>query len=330
MNEFDENENKLTKEEIEKLIEKHSVYFFNNLKRKKELIGKKARKLGVSCYRLYDKDIPELPFIIDVYEKYLHVSIVPKKENEDDDEWILGMIKIIAQATGVDFDNIFFKKRKIQKRGDQYQKLENKSSFITTVFENELKFEINLTDYIDTGLFFDHRNSRQFISESCLGKDVLNLFCYTGSFSVYALSGGANSVVSVDLNQNYLNWAKRNVRLNGVMFDNSEFVKDDCIGYVQNTRKLFDIIILDPPTFSTSKKMKGTLDVKRDHPYIINDCLDILKKGGFILFSNNLKDFRLEKSRINSRFIKDVTEKNLPFDFEKKRPHRAYIIEKDI
>jgi 23S rRNA (cytosine1962-C5)-methyltransferase len=224
-----------------------------------------------------------------------------------------------------------FQKLRQKKPGrlGQYQKTaEKRSEFV--VEENGLKFIVNLSDYLDTGLFLDHRVTREKVRGDAKDKRVLNLFSYTGSFSVYAASGEANEVVTVDLSNTYLDWAKRNMQLNGFI-DLSKYkvIQADVLQYLNTVPENYsDIIILDPPTFSNSKRMEDILDIQRDHAKLINDCLRILRSGGKIYFSTNYKKFVLEKTSIQTSLIKDITKQTTPFDFEGRINRVCYLIEK--
>ena len=277
--------------------------------------------MTITCYRLYDHDLPEFPFCIEIYEQNVYVAEYKRRHgmSEDEhDEWISRSMIVICEVLKVSEENIFLKLRqKKPGRLGQYQKTaERRSEFI--VEENGLKFIVNLSDYLDTGLFLDHRVTREKVRGEAKDKRVLNLFSYTGSFSVYAASGEANEVVTVDLSNTYLDWAKKNMQLNSfVDLSKYKFVQADVLQHIDTVPKnYFDIIILDPPTFSNSKRMEDILDIQRDHVKLINDCLRILKPGGKIYFSTNYKKFVLEKSSIQSSLIKDITKQTTPFDFE--------------
>lgn len=185
--------------------------------------------------------------------------------------------------------------------------------------ENGLKFIVNLSDYLDTGLFLDHRDTRKIVREKAAGKKVLNLFAYTGSFSVYAAAGSADEVVTVDLSNTYLKWAERNLALNGFI-DKSKYRYDaaDVKQYLKTLQPgYFDLVVMDPPTFSNSKKMKDDfLDIQRDHVELINDSLSAMKSGGILYFSNNYRKFELDTDKIKAASIKDITKATTPFDFE--------------
>jgi 23S rRNA (cytosine1962-C5)-methyltransferase len=192
-----------------------------------------------------------------------------------------------------------------------------------------LKFLVNLCDYLDTGLFLDHRTTRQMVREQSGGKRVLNLFCYTGSFSIYAIDGGATKVVSVDLSKTYLAWTERNRILNFPAYENHTIVHADVLQYLKELpAESFDLIVMDPPTFSNSKRMEEILDIQRDHVGLINDCLKALSKGGQLYFSTNYTKFKLEEQRLHSSSIKDITKATTPFDFTGKLKRQCFLLTK--
>jgi 23S rRNA (cytosine1962-C5)-methyltransferase len=210
----------------------------------------------------------------------------------------------------------------------QYQKLdEQKNEFI--VMESGLQFIVNLSDYLDTGLFLDHRITRQMVRELSIGKRVLNLFCYTGSFSVYAVAGGATKVVSVDLSRTYLNWTDRNIAVNFPGDAPHQSVHADVLQYLKQVPAgSFDLIVMDPPTFSNSKRMEDFLDIQKDHVGLISDCLNILSEDGILFFSTNYTKFELEKEKIPAKEIRDITRQTTPFDFAGKLKRQCFRIVK--
>ncbi len=296
--------------------------FNNRLTKVFRHLRKQASRLGVRCYRLYDHDLPEFPFCIELYDGNLYVAEYKRRHNMSDDEhddWMEESLGVMMKVLNISKENIFLKlrQRKTGRLG-QYQKL-NASQHEFIVRESDLKFIVNLTDYLDTGLFLDHRITRQMVREESKGRKVLNLFAYTGSFSVYAASGEAAEVVSVDLSKTYLNWAQRNMALNEFA-DTSiyKFVHADVMQYLKTISPgYFDLAVIDPPTFSNSKRMEDFLDIQRDHGTIIAQCLGGMKEGGTIYFSTNYRKFVLDKARINASVIKDITKATTPFDFEK-------------
>jgi 23S rRNA (cytosine1962-C5)-methyltransferase len=307
--------------------------FGNRLEKVFSHLGKRAKRLGIGCYRLYDHDLPEFPFCIEVYEQNIYVAEYKRRHGmseEEHDEWMEKSIEVICKILKVDKEKIYLKLRqKKPGRLGQYQKTgETKSEFI--IEENGLKFIVNLSDYLDTGLFLDHRKTREKLKTEATKKKVLNLFAYTGSFSVYAASGGASQIVTVDLSKTYLDWAKRNMQLNGfVESDKNEFIQADVLQYLDTVSPdSFDLVILDPPTFSNSKRMEDILDIQRDHVKLINNCLRILKHEGKVYFSTNFNKFILDNKSIQSTSIKDITNQTTPFDFEGRINRVCYIINK--
>jgi len=296
--------------------------FSNRLAKVFRHLGRQARRLGVSCFRLYDHDLPEFPFCIEFYGEKLYVAEYKRRHgmSEDEhDEWMEKSLHVMMEVLGISKENIFLKLRQRKPgRLGQYQKIgAGQREFI--VRENDLRFIVNLSDYLDTGLFLDHRVTRQMVREESKDRKVLNLFAYTGSFSVYAASGGADEVVSVDLSKTYLNWAERNMELNEFT-DKSKyrFVHADVMQYLKTIPPgYFDLAVIDPPTFSNSKRMEGFLDIQRDHAELINNCLAAVRLQGQLYFSTNSRRFVLDKERINSSLIKDLTKATTPFDFEK-------------
>lgn len=309
------------------------IMFDNRLEKVYRHLGKQAKRLGVSSYRLYDHDLPEFPFCIEVYEQNIYVAEYRRRHGmseEAHDAWVEKSIEVICKTLKVQKENIYLKLRqKKPGRLGQYQKTgEKKAEFI--VEENGLRFIVNLSDYLDTGLFLDHRITREKTKVEAKDKKVLNLFSYTGSFSVYAAAGEASEVVTVDLSKTYLDWAQRNMQLNGYTDAGKyKFIHADVLKYLNTvSENSFDLIILDPPTFSNSKRMEDILDIQRDHVKLINDCLLILSPGGKIYFSTNYKRFILDAKSIQSASIKDITKQTTPFDFEGKINRVCYLIEK--
>ena len=309
------------------------LMFRNRLTKVFRHLRKQAKRQGISCYRIYDHDLPEFPFCIEVYGEKLYVAEYKRRhkmEEEDHEIWTEKSIQVITEVLSVKKENIFLKLRQRKPgRLGQYQKYDGQQHEFE-VEENGLKFIVNLGDYLDTGLFLDHRITRQMVREQSMGKKVLNLFAYTGSFSVYAAAGGANEIITVDLSKTYLNWAERNLQLNGFTDKSTfTFIHADVKQYLKTIPvDYFDIIIMDPPTFSNSKRMDDFLDIQRDHAELINDCLRGLKTRGVLYFSTNFTKFILDKEKINTAIVKDITKNTTPFDFEGKLFRFCFSIEK--
>ncbi len=303
----------------------------NRLAKVYKHLSKTARRQNISCYRIYDHDLPEFPFILEKYEDKLYVSEYKRQHqlNEEAHQyWMQQSISAMSEVLEIQSDQIFTKlrQRKAGREG-QYQKTaETKTECI--VQENGLKFIVNLADYLDTGLFLDHRITRKMVMDQAKGKRVLNLFAYTGSFSVYAAAGGATQVTTVDLSNTYINWAKRNMQENGFT-DQHPFIVADCLQFLETIEpEAYDIIIMDPPTFSNSKKMEGILDIQRDHVPLVNHCLKGLSQNGSLYFSNNYTKFALDSTNIAATFIKDITNTTTSFDFEGKLKRSCFLLSK--
>ena len=315
------------------MTEDKFLMFRNRLEKVYRHLGKQAKRMGITCYRLYDHDLPQFPFCIEIYEQNIYVAEYKRRhgmEEDEHDEWMKRSIVVICDILNVSDENIFLKLRQRKPgRLGQYQKTAGKQSeFIME--ENKLKFIVNLSDYLDTGLFLDHRVTREKIKAEVKEKKVLNLFSYTGSFSVYAAAGDANEVVTVDLSKTYLAWAQRNMKFNEFADPSKyKFIHADVLQYLHTIpENYFDLVILDPPTFSNSKRMEDILDIQRDHVELINDCLRAIKTGGKIYFSTNFKRFVLDTASIQSSLIKDITKQTTPFDFEGRINRVCYLIEK--
>lgn len=297
--------------------------FRNRLTKVYRHISKQARRQGISCYRLYDHDLPEFAFCIEIYGPYIYLAEYKRRfemAGQQHEEWLEACIILICEVLQTPADNVYIKQRQRKPgRLGQYQKIAAEQEFFT-VQEAGLTFKVNLSDYLDTGLFLDHRITRSMVRGQAACKRVLNLFCYTGSFSVYAAAGGASEVTSVDLSKTYLQWAEDNMRLNG-FYDNNkyQFVHADVKQYLDTLPPdSFDLVIMDPPTFSNSKRMKDFLDIQRDHVELLNKTLRAVSKGGLIYFSTNFRKFELDAAHINAGAVTDITKATTPFDFQGK------------
>ena len=307
--------------------------FENRLSKVYRHLSKQARRQGISCYRIYDRDLPEFPLIIDIYEDKVYLSEYKARHHlteEEHAEWLDRSLQTISRVTGIANEHIYLKQRKRKTdRQDQYQKTGEEMEFFT-VHEAGLQFKVNLTDYLDTGLFLDHRITRNMIRQEAKEKRVLNLFCYTGSFSVYAAAGGASSIVSVDLSKTYLGWAKDNFELNN--FDDEhkyEFIQADVLQFLDELpADSFDLVVLDPPTFSNSKRMKDFLDIQQDHASLINQCLRVMKTNSLLYFSTNYTKFQLATDQLLAGSVADITKLTTPFDFEGKLRRSCFKITK--
>lgn len=305
--------------------------FENRLRKMARHYGKWARRQALMCYRLYDADIPEFPLTIECYGEHIYVAEYYRAKLQENEEayqaWRRQLRHTVSDVLEVPTTHIHFKLRQKQKGKQQYEKTAALGRTFE-VQENELSFWVNLDDYLDTGLFLDHRNLRQHVREEAAGKRVLNLFAYTGSFTVYAAAGGASASLTIDLSNTYLDWAKRNLDLNQLTAPKHRYLRADAKAWLgEPAQEQFDIIVLDPPTFSNSKRMHEVLDTQRDHVALINDCLGRLAPGGQLYFSTNYRKFKLDEAALANRAQwKEITKQTMPADF-RRQLHRAWCIE---
>jgi 23S rRNA G2069 N7-methylase RlmK/C1962 C5-methylase RlmI len=298
----------------------------NRLRKRARHLAKWARREGVGCYRLYDCDIPELPLVVERYERFLHISVYAREGDPVRDEaWLERMRLAAAEALDVPEANAFAKRRAGQRGTAQYEKLEASGAF-HTVSEGGHRFRVNLRDYVDTGLFLDHRKTRARVEREAAGKRFLNLFCYTGAFTVYAAAGGAVSSTSVDLSKTYLDWAGENLRLNGLDRPEHALVRADALEFLARKSGPYDLAVLDPPTFSNSKKMRAELDLQRDHVELIRATLRLLVPGGALWFSTNYRRFKLDAGALGASHIEDLSRATLPPDFADARTRYCWRI----
>lgn len=286
-----------------------------------------AKRENINAFRIYDRDIPEYPYIVDYYNSEI---LVFDKTDKIIDEFksahLDHLLSAISEIFQIKTENIILKKRFIRET-NQYNKLENKNKFLE-VSEHQAKFLVNLYDYIDTGLFLDHRPLRQLVFKNSKNKKVLNLFSYTGTISVWAAIGEAKSVTSVDLSSTYMEWAKDNFNLNNLPLRSHNFIVEDVFKYLDKLENKFDLIVLDPPTFSNSKKTEHVLDIEEDHIELIAKCMTALSPDGELYFSCNKRKFKLADQLKTDFLVVDITKKSIPLDFHDQKIHHAYIFKK--
>jgi len=313
----------------------------NRLRKNFKHLEKWRQRGQVTCYRLYDADLPEYAIALDSYETVTGERIVNVQEYEapasidprDARRRLREALGVIPEVLEIPADRLFFRVRRRQKGKDQYERLDSQRRFFQ-VQEKGLSFLVNFEDYLDTGLFLDHREVRRLIGELALGRRFLNLFGYTGTASVHAAAGGALGTTTVDLSRTYLDWAGRNLALNGFGTRDHELIQADCLRWPreQAGHRRWGLILLDPPSFSVSKRMTETLDVQRDHLALIQDAARLLEPGGILIFSNNLRRFRLEREALEGfggLAIQNITAATLPKDFARNpRMHNAWRIER--
>ena len=318
-----------------------AVMLANRLRKNLKLLGRWARQNAVSCYRLYDADLPEYAVAIDLYPSegklWAHVqeyeapsTIDPSKAEAR----LIEALAVIPFVLEIPSEQVVLKVRRRQKGAAQYEK-QAESGVFHRVEEGGLKFRVNFEDYLDTGLFLDHRLTREMVRQKARGKSVLNLFAYTGTATVYAADGGAISTTTVDMSRTYLEWAQANFALNLIKAgDQHQFIQADCLEWLKEAALgpwRYDLIFLDPPTFSTSKRMQDTLDIQRDHVALIRDSLALLTPEGELLFTTNHRKFRLDKEALEDVFIEEISRETLPKDFERNpRIHYGWRIRKTL
>jgi 23S rRNA (guanine2445-N2)-methyltransferase / 23S rRNA (guanine2069-N7)-methyltransferase len=310
--------------------------FANRLRKNLQRLDPWAERERIDCFRVYDADMPEYAFAIDLYGRvarhvYVQEYAAPKTVNEESArERRREALSVLPEVFGVPVAQVHSRVRKPQKGADQYEKRESLAER-HAVQEGGLKFWVNFRDYLDTGLFLDHRLVRGMLRDWAKDTDFLNLFCYTGSASVYAAAGGARTTTGVDLSNTYLDWAHENLLLNGFGSTNHELYRDDCLQWLEEQAARgprFDLIFADPPTFSNSKRMQGVLDVQRDHVGMIRRSLQLLRPSGKLVFSTNYTRFKLDAEALSDLAIDDLSAATIPKDFERHaRIHRCFLVQ---
>jgi len=300
--------------------------FANRLKKNRKQLAKWARKNDIECYRIYDADMPEYSVAIDVYGDWLHIQEYQPPRNVDQIKAyarLQDVVQLAPEVLEVNPARVVLKQRSRQKGTEQYQRQDETKNFFE-VAENGCRLKVNLHDYLDTGLFLDHRPARKMVKEQSSGKDVLNLFCYTGTASVHAAAGGAKTTTSVDMSATYLGWAMQNMELNGYSGGDHRFVQSDCIKWLKSQRQpAYDLIFMDPPTFSNSKRMDDVLDVQRDHVELIRLAMAQLRPDGKLIFSNNNRRFKLDYDALAEFEVRDISARTIDMDF--KRNPRIHV-----
>lgn len=312
--------------------------FANRLKKNLKKMTKWAKQKNICCYRLYDADLPEYAVAIDVYygdklrvnvqEYEAPKTIAPHKANQR----LAGLLVEIPDVLKIDKSQVYLKIRRKQKSTDQYEKLDNKANF-HVIEEGSCQFLVNFEDYLDTGIFLDHRTIRLKIGKEAKDKTFLNLFAYTGTATIHAALGGAKSTTTIDMSNTYLDWAKKNFELNKLT-GKHQIVRADCSKWLaekakEENKTFYDLIFLDPPTFSNSKRMDNVFDLQKDHIALINNSLKILSPTGVLYFSTNFRQFKLDKSSLSEVIVEDISASTIPEDFSRSpKIHYCWKIQK--
>ena len=306
-----------------------AIMFANRVIKNRKRLSSWVKREQVECYRVYDADMPEYSVAVDIYGEHVHVAEyqAPKNVSVEAAERRLGEIRAaLPGALDVAAEKVVYKQRSRQRGSEQYMKQDSQGELLT-VTEGQAKLLVNLNDYLDTGLFLDHRPLRLRIAQEATGKDFLNLFCYTGSATVHAALGGAQSTTSIDLSKTYLTWLGKNLAANQLDERRNVVVREDCQSWLTAARDRYDLILLDPPSFSNSKAMAGSFDVQRDHPQLVRLAMGILREEGTLYFSNNRRGFMLDATLQDEFLCKDITLKTLPPDYQRKRKmHCCWLI----
>ncbi|MFO0522621.1 MAG: class I SAM-dependent methyltransferase [bacterium] len=324
--------------------------FTNRLRKNLAHWRKWARRRGITCFRIYGRDVPQFPFAIDWFETvspraetHLHVQEIDtgwKRSDADYTAWLIAVCDSICEVCGVPPEQLHLKRRERQRGTSQYEKLDDEEAGVFVVEEAGLRFEVNFDAYLDTGLFLDHRPMRAMVAESIAarakrgaGTRFLNLFAYTGSFTVHAARAGSDESTTVDLSNTYQAWPARNLALHGMNARRHRLVSADALAWLDTAvaaRERYEVIVLDPPSFSNSKKMTGVLDVQRDHVRLVSQCHALLADGGELFFSTNLRSFRIDEQLVAQCALREITHQSVPEDFRRPTgagPHRAWKTE---
>lgn len=316
-------------QQASRAVSENAQMFANRLVKNQKRLKKWLKLSGETCYRLYDADMPEFALAIDRYGDRVHVqeyaapsSINPAQAQKR----LFDALEVLPDALGVDSSKVYIKRRERQTGTAQYQK-RDASGERFDVREGDARLWVNLRDYLDTGLFLDHRPVRRMLGEMASGKRFLNLFCYTATATVQAALGGASDSVSVDMSNTYLEWAKDNFTLNELDLRLHRVVRDDCFRWLETANAEFDLIFMDPPTFSNSKKMRDTLDVQRDHPRLVELAMARLAPGGTLVFSNNQRRFKLDDALSERYAVEEITSRTFDPDFQRRtNMHHVFLL----
>ena len=324
-------ENALEFDRTSSVFSEVAVDFANRLQKNIKKIEKWAKQQGLDAYRLYDADLPEYNLAVDRYADHIVVQEYAAPKNIDENkarQRLLDAVNATLQVTGIETNKLILKVRQKQKGTNQYEKLANKGEYFY-VNEYGAKLWVNLTDYLDTGLFLDHRLTRKMLGEMAQGKDFLNLFAYTGSATVHAALGKAKSTTTVDMSNTYLNWAEQNLLLNDIEGKQHKLIQADCLQWLEKCDRQFDLIFVDPPTFSNSKRMEDSWDVQRDHIKLMTNLKRILRPNGTVVFSNNKRGFKMDFAKLEELGLSavEISHKTLPLDFERnKQIHNCWLV----
>lgn len=299
----------------------------NRIRKNYRHLRKWGMRTKTNCFRIYDRDIKEFPLAIDYYDGRFCVHYFTSTRDTDEPRQDLydAAMSAITSLFSASPESIYWRTRIKREKTEQYEKNDGKKEFFN-VLEYGIKFKVNLTDYLDTGLFLDHRETRRLVASMAKGKRLLNLFAYTCSFSVHAAAAGAIFTKSVDLSNTYTEWGMENFLLNGLPLSNNIIIRDDCMQFLTKEKGSYDLIVIDPPTISRSKKMDQMFDVQKDYPFLISRALSLLAPDGTLFFSTNSRDFDFDENLFKECTISDISKKTIPIDFHNQKIHRCWKI----
>lgn len=302
----------------------------NRIRKNYKHIRKWAKKTVTNAFRIYDRDIKEYPVAIDFYDGRFSVHYFTSSRDEDEPREDLYhlVMETLTSLFNVKPEDIYSRTRIKREEKEQYGKAEDSQEFFT-VLEYGVKFKVNLRDYLDTGLFLDHRETRQIVAVASQGKSLLNLFAYTCSFSVQAAFQGALFTKSVDMSNTYLDWGYNNFLLNDLSLEKNTLIREDCLKFLENechSKNRYDVIVIDPPTISRSKKMDQFFDIQVDYIFLLSSTLKLLKENGVIFFSTNSRKFTFDETQFPNCSIIDISKKTIPMDFHSAKIHRSWKV----
>ena len=310
-------------------FQRQSEMLANRVKKRFKHLRKRFSRENIEVFRLYDWDIPEIRAVVDWYAGHLVIGEYSRTQSVP--EWLPLMGEAVAKSMDVPPEKLHLKVRRAGRQdGKRYERLDHTDRKIV-VSERDLKFLVNPYDFVDTGLFSDHRNTRGMIRDMASGKDFLNLYCYTASFSCYAARGGASRTLSVDRSETAVTWARENMKINGIPEENNRLIQDHTFDFLKKAKRTgerFDFAVVDPPSYSTTVVRNEAFDVSRDHPKLLRETIEVMRPGGTIFFSTNHQDFELQAAHLKCGDIKEITDATIPEDYVRKRNpiHRCWRI----
>ena len=313
----------------EQIFERQAEMLVNRVKKKYKTLHKRFTRQNIEAFRLYDWDIPEIRVAVDWYAGHLVVAEYNRKQSLP--QWLIYMGKALSRDMELPMENVHLKNRHAgYQDGKRYDRLDHTDHHLT-VCEGDLKFTVNLFDYVDTGLFSDHRVTRGMVKDMARGKDFLNLYCYTGSFSCYAALGGANSTTSVDRSESAITWARENMALNQISFNNNTLIQSPTFDYLERARQKgysFDLAMVDPPSFSTSRDSEEHFDIAQGHPKLLKAVIELMRDKSTLFFSTNHQNFKFLDNDLKISDLREITSRTIPEDYKNKKKtiHRCWQI----